>query len=259
MNFQGTLHLQSSKSGNIMNCIRLLLISAFILCSILPGTVVTAGAQPIDFGVTGGMNISSHLKNFQFTSGDIHLDLEPKITIGYQAGVIARTSITQSLRLQAEPSVILLGARYNESFQVRGFEFQTESRTKLLYIQLPLLLQLTTVPPPKTVFGRPFSSTTFHLTGGIFGGYLFDARFAGTNTGNPTGIPFESNFVNDVTSQYSDYDGGAVLGAGFEHGHSKKIGFETRALFSVFNTGNAPELFFEPRNMAVTFSVYVLL
>lgn len=232
-----------------------------LLIPVLVGTIfVNNGkAQAVKTGLTGGMNISSHLKNFRSSGEELNLNLSPKVTTGYQTGFLIRTKIAKPLRLQAEPSFIVLGARYDEPFTLRESEFHTQSRTRLYYLQLPLLLQLSTVPPEKTVYGLPFTVTTYHLTGGVFGGYLLDARFSGTNTGEPVGISFENNFSNNVTSQYKEYDGGAVIGVGLEHGHSKKIGFETRAWYSIFDSGNVPDFYFKPQNMAITFSVYFLL
>jgi hypothetical protein len=220
--------------------------------------VNNTSAQSIDFGISSGINISSHINNFKYSSGDINLDLEPKITMGYQGGVIIRKNVTQSLRFQAEPSVIMLGASYEEPFTLRGFELQTDSKTELMYLQLPFLFQLSTVPPEENVFGRKKARTTFHLTGGVFGGYLLDAQFSGTNTGAPIGVSFEGDFSNNVTSQYAEYNGGVIFGGGFEHGQSNKIGFETRAQLAVIDSENSQEQSFTPQNIAITFSVYFL-
>lgn len=216
-------------------------------------------AQGVNFGFTGGMNISSHTNQFKYSDGDINLGLEPQILAGYQGGLVFRTNFSRIVRLQIEPSISRLGAIYRDDFSLRGFEFHTESKTELLYVQMPLLLQLSTRPPNRTIYGREPTATTYHLTGGVFGGYLLDARFSGTNTGAPIGVTFEGKFSNDVSSQYSDYDGGAVFGVGFEHGQSKKMGLEARAYYSVIDSGNAPEISFKPHNMAVTFAVYFLL
>lgn len=232
---------------------------SFILLFIFSGTIDIAKAQPVQFGINAGFNISSHLKSFRYISDDIYLDFDPKTAMGYNAGLIVRKGLTPSLRLQAEPTFIQLGAKYDESFTLRGFDFQTESRTKLYYVQLPLLLELSTKPPDRTVYGVPKSETTYHVTGGVFGGYLLDARFEGTNSGAPIGIEFQDNFTNNVTEQYKEYDGGVVLGGGFERGSRSKVGFETRVIFSIFDSGDAPDISFKPQNMAVTFSVYYLL
>ena len=214
-------------------------------------------AQKLDLGFSAGMNVSSHLKKFIFTDNNVTLRLTPEITAGYQSGFLVRKDLSPALRVQTEPTLILLGAKYSESFTLRGTEFKTESKSRLYYLQLPLLLQLSTNPPNKNVFGREFRTTNFHLTGGVFGGYLLDGRFKGTNTGAPIGIPFEGKFQNDITSQYNNFDGGVILGIGVEHGRYTKLGFETRALFSVFDTGNMPSNF-EPQNMALTFAAYYI-
>lgn len=216
-------------------------------------------AQPVTWGVSGGLNVSSHINEFRYSEDDINLDLSPNITSDYQFGLIARKGLSPSFLLQVEPSFMVMGAHYDEMFMLRGFEFNTKSRTKLRYLRLPLLAQLSTVPREKTVYGQQFASTTYHLTVGVFGGYLLKADFKGTNTGTPVGIPFEGDFSNDVKSQYSSYDGGIIFGAGFEYGYKHKIGFETRAQYSVVNSGNASELSFHPRNIAITISLYFLL
>ncbi|WP_441000590.1 porin family protein [Fodinibius sp. SL11] len=224
------------------------------------GITNSTKAQSIDWGITGGMNISSHVNKFWYIEDDIELRLRPDIAVGYNVGFIARTKLTRILRLQAEPSLILLGAKYDDTFRLRGTEFQTDSRTELTYVQLPLLLQLTTAPEEQTTYGRKRSRTTFHLSGGLYGAYLLDARFQGTNTGAPIGIAFEGEFSNDVISQYSEYDAGAVFGLGFEYGYYRKLGFETRAQLSAIDSGDNPQQpAFKHRNMAITFSIYVLL
>lgn len=241
-----------------MNNHQLLPIAFFTLLLSLSIPFTTSG-QSSGFGVFGGVNASTHLNNFRYVSGDIDLDFEPELSLGYQGGLIFRGSISPSLRIQAEPSVALLGARYEESFMLRGFELQTDSKTKLTYLQLPLLLQLTTQPNQRLVYGRQEASTTYHLTGGLYGGYLLDAEFTGTNSGAPVGVEFEGDFSNDISDQYSSFDAGIIIGAGFEHGLHNKLGFEIRGILSVIDTGDTQEFSFEPKNVGVSFSVYLLI
>lgn len=232
---------------------------AFVVLLLSLFVPINTNGQSTGFGVFGGVNASTHLNNFRFVSGDIDIDFDPKLSLGYQGGLVFRRSISPSLRFQAEPSVAWLGARYEESFMLRGFELETDSKTKLTYIQLPLLLQLTTQPNRRPAYGRQEASTTYHLTSGFYGGYLLNSEFSGTNSGAPLGVEFEGEFANDISDQYSDFDGGVIIGAGFEHGLHNKLGFEVRGLLSVMNTGDAPELSFEPRNMGVTLSIYLLM
>lgn len=243
-----------------MRNIRTLPILTIVTFFIVSGITNSTKAQSIDWGITGGMSVSSHVNDFWFIQDDISLQLKPDVAIGYNVGFITRTNLSQILRLQAEPTLILLGAKYDDTFTLRGTEFQTDSRTKLTYVQLPLLLQLTTVPEEQTVYGRKRAKTTFHLSGGMYGAYLLDAQFEGTNTGAPLGIAFEGDFSSDVLAQYSEYDAGVIFGLGLEHGHYRKLGFETRALLSIINSGDdSNKPFFKHRNMAITFSVYFLM
>ncbi|MDZ7693187.1 MAG: porin family protein [Balneolaceae bacterium] len=246
-----------------MNSIQLRLLPICLLFWFISAIPNQTKAQGIEFGITGGMNISTHTNKFKFIDDDIDLTYTPKVVTGFQGGFILRKQLSESVRLQTEPSFILLGARYNESFDLRGFEFQTDSRTRFLYLQMPLLLQFSTVPEERTVYGREYPKTTYHITGGIYGGYLPYASFEGTNIGDPVGISFEGEFQNNVTDQYKSYDGGLVFGLGFEHGLRSKIGFEARAMYSVFDAseyqGNTSPFSFKMHNMAATLSVYFIL
>lgn len=230
---------------------------AFFFLLIFTNGLNEAKAQAVDFGIKGGLNISSHLDHFLYEEDDIDLDLKPDIAMGFNVGLLVRKHLLRNLRIQTEPSLIMLGAKYDDTFSLRGSEFETDSRTDLLYIHLPLLLQLTTAPKQRITYGRKRSKTTFHLSSGLYGGYLLDAKFKGSNSGAPIGIEFEGEFSNDVTSNYKEYDAGGLLGVGFEHGHYSKLGFEVRALVSVIDSGDNPEISsFKHQNMALTFSLY---
>ncbi len=239
-----------------MNYVKALFLSISVFIFVI---AETAKSQSLELGITGGVNLSSHLSNFQYSSGDINLELNPKVTSSYHAGLVVRKKLSRSFRLQIEPSYIQLGAKYNEPFQLRGFELQTDSQTELQYIYMPLLLQLTSQSPYPVAYGRQQAATTYHATGGLFGSYLLDARFKGTTSGAPIGIPFEGQFSNNVSGQYPEYNGGVVLGVGLEHGLDQKIGLEARALLSVFNGGDDSTLMHHSQNTALTFSVYFLL
>ncbi|REL24748.1 PorT family protein [Rhodohalobacter sp. SW132] len=242
-----------------MNKFRLLSSSILFLILTLPFFVQEAQSQSVGIGVKVGPAVTSHLHDFRFVSGDIDLSLTPNPTSGIETGLMFRQWLGESLRLQIEPSLITMGASYEEGFQLRGFNFQTVSETDLLYIQVPILFQLTTTPPERIVYGRPYSSTTYHLTGGVFGGYLMSAQFSGSNTGAPIGIEFSGDFSNDVKNQYSDFDAGLIIGAGLEHGYNNRIGFETRLMLSVLDAGSADAISFKPHNMGAVFSFYLML
>ena len=241
-----------------MSSIRAILPTTFIILFILLGITYNTRAQNIDWGATGGLTLSSHLNDFRFIENDIELNFQPNVAVGYKIGFIGRTNISRVFRLQLEPSLILLGAKYDDTFTLRGVQFETDSRTELTYLQLPILIQISTVPKQYNVYGRKRPTTTYHLTGGVFGGYLLDAQFTGTNSGAPIGIEFEGEFSNDVAQQYSNFDVGPLVGFGLERGNNNKMGFETRAQYSVITSGSSDSFSFKPHNIALTFSLYVL-
>ena len=228
-----------------------------ITVSFIPNTNLSA--QNLGIGAKVGLNVTSHLNNFRFVSGDIDLDFSPEVTTGFTGGLIVRRPISRKFRFQAEPTFSMMGAKYNDDFVLRGFDFDSDSRVKLYYAQLPLLVQFTSTPPERVVFGRERAETTFHVTGGIFGGYLLDATFSGTNTGAPIGIAFEGAFSEDVIEQYKVYDGGFILGGGVEYGSTNKIGVEIRAIYSILDSGSRPEWGFKPHNVGMTVGLYYIL
>ena len=260
--FLGRNHGEISTTNKIIYMKSVIYAASFAILTTLFTFITTNNAigQGVQIGVSAGANVSSHLKNFLFEDGDINLDFNPNPKFGINGGLIVRVPINESLRFHAEPSIAMIGAKYDDSFELRGFNFQTDSKVDLLYLQLPLLVQLSTVPPERTVYGRQRAETTYHLTGGFYGGYLLDATFTGTNRGAPIGIQFEGEFTEDIDNQYKQYDGGLIVGGGIEHGSRSKIGLEVRAFFSITDSGNRDVLeLFKPQNMGVTMAVYYLL
>jgi len=242
-----------------MNKIRILSAALFIvglLCFSIPNQ---SHAQSIGIGVKAGPSVTTHLKNFRFVSGDIDLELTPFATFGVDAGLVFRHRFSDKYRIQIEPSIHTMGARYEEGFELRGFDFQTESTTDLMYIQVPLMFQISTTPPERLVYGRQYSNTTYHVSGGAYGGYLLNARFAGSNTGAPIGIAFAGEFSNDVTNQYSQFDGGVIVGVGLESGSSNRVGLDIRGLLSVIDNGGDTNFTFEPQNLGVVIAFYLIL
>ena len=236
-------------------------ITVFIFINLIFATLLTnnTNGQSIGFGIKAGPNYTSHLSNFRYVSGDINLELTPAFNSGFNIGFVYRLKLSENYRFQIEPSVVTMGAKYDEGFTLREFEFQTESETNLIYVQLPLLLQLTTSPAKRIVYGRQYTSTTYHLTTGLYGSYLLSAQFTGTNTGQPVGIEFTGDFANDVTGQYSDYDAGLMIGFGLENGDLNRIGFDARFMYSIIDSGDVTRFTFEPKNIGAIFSVYFLL
>jgi len=236
-----------------------LIISIVIsVVSILICQVNNINAQNTGIGFKAGLDFSTQLNNFQFTSGELELDLDPSFTTGYHLGLIYRNRVSPNIRIQTEPSFLKIGAKYQESFTFRGFDFETDSESKLSYIQLPVLIELTTTPPDLEEFPKPWEETTYHLTFGLYGSYLLDATFSGVNSGNPIGVDFEEEFSNDVTSQFNDFDAGVIVGGGLEYGYQNKIGIETRLMLGLLNSNNANSTEFKPNNLSISVAMYYL-
>lgn len=214
------------------------------------GIGIQSNAQPLEFGISRGINISTHTEKFRY-SGNY---LTPKATTDLHTNLIVRKKLS-SLRLQFEPSLTILGAKYDEPVTIQGEELQTKSETQLKYLQLPLLVQFPIELPEDRIFLLPLP-TTYHLSSGIFWSYLLDARLEGTNTKDNSSQ--KESFSEDVIIQYSRYDGGVILGAGFEYGTDFKIGFETRVQYTALQAYNSNPRY-RPKNTAVTFALYLLL
>jgi len=204
-----------------------------------------SGNSRWDVGITAGMNISTHTDKFLYKGGGY---LTPESAAGYQAGFFIRRVIP-SLKLQVEPSIIKLGARYSEEVSFQGTKLQTESWTKLLYFQLPMFAHFSPVKLER-------NSNSFYVIGGIFGDYLLDAHFKGTNSRAAEAFQHRPFFSNDVLTQYSRYDAGVLFGIGLEY--EERIGFETRLQYTMIQSyqGNTKN---KPKNLALTLSFYYLL
>lgn len=237
---------------------RVILLFILFIFNILSTQIRTASAQDVGVGLKTGLDFSTLLNNFQFQSGELTLDLSPNFTTGYHFGLIYRYRFASNFRLQAEPSFLEIGAQYDEAFTLRGFEFQTKSETKLSYLHLPVVLELTTTPPDLQEFPKPWEETTYHATIGLYGSYLIDANFTGTNTGTPLGVDFEERFSNDVTSQFNEVDAGFIIGGGLEYGYQNKIGLETRLMLGLINSNNSVSTEFKPNNLSVSVAIYYL-
>ena len=229
---------------------------AILLFMFIPPESIKAQATGV--GISGSYSAGSHINNFQLVRGGTELDFSPSFASGFNAGLIYRANFSRNVRLQVEPSLALLGAQYSDTFQYQGHQFQTDSRTSLSYVQLPLLIQITTAPPQRSVYGIQFTETTYHFTAGLYGGYLLNAQFSGTNSGAHEGAEFQGKFSDNISDQYFDFDAGTVLGGGFETGHSTKFGFEARFMLGVLSPDDPNRVAFDPSNMAITVGAYLV-
>ena len=108
--------------------------ATFAIFTTLFSFIITNNAvgQGVQIGVSAGANVSSHLKNFIFEDGDINLNFDSNPKFGFNGGFILRFPINESFRFHAEPSIANIGAKYDDSFVLHGFDFQTNSKVHLL-------------------------------------------------------------------------------------------------------------------------------
>jgi len=236
------------------------LLKYLIILPFFLGVIICpAFAQETGIGLKAGANYSTQLNSFQFTTGDLQINLDPSFTLGYHLGLIYRQRIARNFRIQAEPTFLRIGARYDDSFTFRGFDFQTDSETRLSYIQLPLMLEWTTTPPDLEKVPIPWEVTTYHASIGLYSSYLVDAMFSGSNSGSPVGVEFDEEFSNDVTNQLNYFDAGFIIGGGLEYGNKDKIGIEARLMLGMLNSGNTNVNEIKPDNLSISIAVYYML
>lgn len=221
-----------------------------------------AVAQNLGIGIRAGAGISTHFNDFKFLVNTEQISLDPGFSESFDAGIIYRKILSNNWRIQLEPSIIRLGATFDETIDNEdafgGFEIRTDSKTNVWYAYLPLIIQLTTTPPDRLEFPKPWAATTYHITFGLYGNYLIDAKFKGTNSGAPLGVDFRGDFKEDVSDQYRDIGAGVILGGGFENGLNDKFGMELRGIFGALDAGGSDRLDFNPLNLAVTVNIYYL-
>ncbi|MGF1671096.1 MAG: outer membrane beta-barrel protein [Balneolaceae bacterium] len=233
-----------------------------ILCILFAGFVQHAYAQKTGIGFRAGVGASTHINEFKFLVNIEQIRLDPNVTENFDAGLIYRNIIADNWRIQLEPGIIRMGARYNQVIENEpdfgSFVINTDSKTNIWYAYMPVLLQLTTTPPDRLEFPKPWAITTYHATFGFYGSYLLDASFRGTNSGAPLGVEFQGDFREDVSDQFRDFGAGVIIGGGLEHGLNSKIGIEARAIFGALSAGDSDILNFNPLNLAVTFNIYFI-
>lgn len=239
-----------------MKLTKLLLITSFLTVSF---TSISLNAQNIGVGVITGFTESNHNNNFVFITDGAEIDIEPSFRSNFHAGVVLRKILHKNFRIQAEPQFIQLGASYEDDFIYNNFSFNLIGETTLRYVQVPLLFQITTTPPDRREFPRPWPEFTYHFGIGGYGGYLIDAQFSGEITGAPIGIGFENDFSENVTNQYDEWDAGLILGGGLEFGLKRKIGLETKTFFGLISTGDLWGYVFSPKNVGINISLYYIL
>jgi len=233
-------------------------IASLLVVIILIGLAHTAWAQPqpknLDFGITAGVNISTHTDKYRY-AGDIAFT--PQRAAGYQLGMMVRYKLADLFSVQANPSVMMLGARYEETFNQENTQYWTDTQTRLLYLQLPVKLVYPLNLLLESVAGITGLKNEYHLSAGLFGNYLYDADLKGSNYAEiATGGRNMESFSRDIINSYSKYDAGLLVGWGMEY--ENRLGFDLELQYTLKQIYNSNPVY-KPKNRAIVFAITYLI
>ena len=193
----------------------------------------TAVSQKIDIGLKGGVNFSSLDGVFSFQQEDVSLTLDPKNVTRYTFGGVLRYTITPHFSFQTELLFTPRGAQFIEDIVVRGHPFRLTGDVNLTYIEVPLLLRLSTLRPGRGRFFYPRPGFTLNGYVGGAAGYKTRAKFRGELDGDLFGVPFEESFENNLWNRTNTLDYVLVAGGGVEYGLNTRILIDIRYVYGL--------------------------
>ena len=205
----------------------------------------TAYSQKVDLGLKGGVNFSSLNGKFSFQQEDVSLNLNPKNVTRYTFGGVLRYTITPHFSLQTEVLFTPRGAQFIEDIVVRGQPFRLTGDVNLSYIEVPLLLRLSTVRTGRGQFFYPRPGFTVNGYVGGAAGYKTRATFRGELDGDLFGVPFEESFGNSLWNRTNTLDYVLVLGGGVEYGLNTRILLDIRYVYGLTDI-NAERQVYDP-------------
>ena len=209
-------------------------------------------AQSFNFGFKGSINGSYFHGDYLYTGEVISLDPEPKLSGRFSVGGLVRYNFTEVTSIQSEILYSTRGVRFNENIEFRDQILRLNGDLTLSYIEVPVLLRLTTSLPDRgPTFVQEPGFTFNAYTGGSFG-YKTNAKLTGRLTGEIRGDDFRERFANRVWNQFSDTDFSFILGAGFEYGIKYRFTFDIRYALSITDIGNNSQFPEDIRNGMVS-------
>jgi len=217
-----------------------------------------SNAQVFQFGLKTGLNTSYFQGDqYSFIEDDVQLSLDPKVTLRFTGGAIARINFTPAFAMQTEILYTTKGARFNEEIDVRGQELNIEGGITLGYMEVPLLLRFSTTRPDRGPLFYPKPGMTFNVYAGGVAAYRTRSTFSGEITGDLFGLPFDEEFKNNVWYQFDDIDYGIVVGTGFEYGAEDTMKYlvDVRYTLGLMDIGDDPQTNFSLRNGNISVSV----
>jgi hypothetical protein len=209
-------------------------------------------SQHLNFGLKSGLNASYLHGRYQFTGGDVTLDLTPKLSTRFSGGGLVRYNFTPHFSIQSEFLYTTRGARFRQNVNIHNQDLNLTGKLILTYIEVPLLLRFSTKRPDLSKWFYPEPGITYNVyTGGSFA-YKTNSEFSGDVTGVPFGYEFDESFNNRVWDQFTDNDISIIAGAGFEYGVNTRFTLDVRYAISIMDIGNDPQFPREIRNGMVS-------
>jgi len=221
----------------------------------------TMSAQTLEFGIKSGINTSYFQGDqYSFIAEDVQLSLDPKIAIRFTGGAIARINFTPAFAMQTEILYTTKGGRFNEEIDVRGQELNVEGGITLGYMEVPLLLRISTTRPDHGPLFYPKPGMTFNVYAGGVAAYRTRSTFSGEITGDLFGLPFDEEFKNNVWYQFNDIDFGIVVGTGFEYGADDTMKYlvDVRYTIGLADIGNDPQTDISLRNTSISLMLGIM-
>jgi len=193
----------------------------------------TAYSQKLDIGLKGGMSFSTLEGSFTFQREDVAISLDPKTVSRYNLGGVLRYNVTSYFSVQTELLFTPRGAQFDEDILVRGQPFRLSGDVNLSYIEIPLLLRISTLRPDRGRFFYPRPGLSVNGYTGVAAGYKTRAKFRGDISGDLFGVPFEESFGNSLWNRFDTLDYMLIVGGGIEYGLKTRIILEIRYAFGL--------------------------
>lgn len=150
-------------------------------------------AQDVKFGAKIALNVAS-------LTGDVD---DASSLIGFQVGAFAEFKISEKFAFQPELMYSAQGVKESATMFVEGYETSIDAKSKLGYLNIPLMAKY--YPTPK-----------FSLEFGPQVGFLLSAKVDGDYTVVIDGMSVSGSESVDVKDQASSVDFGLNFGAGYD-------------------------------------------
>ncbi len=232
---------------------RPLLVVLFVL-----STTLSSYGNGFDYGIKISRNIAFILGNYTNSAEDIRVDLDPKLSYRFSIGGFARYHLTSALSIQPELLYTTKGGTFNEDVLIRGQQLRIDGDLTLRYIEVPVLLRLSSYlkrPPPPRYLPPGY---TFNGYTGLSFGYNTSARFSGDLRGDVFGVDFDEPFSSRVKDQFESTDISLLFGTGMEYGRDSWFTLDIRYAISIMDLGKDPDFTDRFRNSSISVMIGIV-